>query len=290
MFSLAGIFFAIFMVFYSNKAEDIAPIPFPPAKIPYNQFVAGEGIIESASENVFIGTPFNEIVETVSVHSGDLVKKADPLFILNTDSKRAALNEALKKIEATSILFEQEERRLSYFMALQNKAAVSKKEFEDQLAARDSAFASLELAKASAKALEVDIERSTIRAPFDGIVLEVNVRPGQTASTNPFDQKALILFGKKELNVRINVDESDIPRVKLGAEGILFIRGSKEIYLPIKFIRVERNVRPKLSLSGNATERVDTRVLQLIYAIESNSDLLFVGQMVDCYMESKNEK
>jgi hypothetical protein len=44
-------------------------------------------------------------------------------------------------------------------------------------------------------------------------------------------------------------------------------------------------VVPKRSLTGDSTERVDTRVLQVIYAISDDKLPLFVGQQMDVFIE-----
>jgi hypothetical protein len=50
-------------------------------------------------------------------------------------------------------------------------------------------------------------------------------------------------------------------------------------------VRVEPFVIPKKSLTGDNTERVDTRVLQVIYALEDSTAKVFVGQQVDVYVK-----
>ena len=43
---------------------------------------------------------------------------------------------------------------------------------------------------------------------------------------------------------------------------------------------------PKKSLTGDNTERVDTRVLQVIYAIDTGGRRLFVGQQLDVFIDA----
>jgi len=50
-------------------------------------------------------------------------------------------------------------------------------------------------------------------------------------------------------------------------------------------VRFEPYVIPKKNLTGDNTERVDTRVLQVIYALERNAPV-YVGQQMDIYIES----
>jgi HlyD family secretion protein len=59
----------------------------------------------------------------------------------------------------------------------------------------------------------------------------------------------------------------------------LRLRGNPEISVPLTFVRFEPYVLAKRSLTGDTTERVDTRVLQAIYEFAA-----FVGQQVDVFI------
>ncbi len=52
-------------------------------------------------------------------------------------------------------------------------------------------------------------------------------------------------------------------------------------------MKLEPFVIPKRSLTGDATERVDTRVLQAIYEIAESADsaTVFVGQQMDVFID-----
>ncbi len=65
-------------------------------------------------------------------------------------------------------------------------------------------------------------------------------------------------------------------------------KNNTSIAIPLKFERVEPYVLPKLSLTGASNERVDTRVLQVIYSFEQPKDYyIYVGQQVDVFIEKK---
>ena len=57
----------------------------------------------------------------------------------------------------------------------------------------------------------------------------------------------------------------------------------------LRFVREEPYVIPKKSLTGDNTERVDTRVLQAIYAVEGAKRQLYVGQQVDVFIEGQKK-
>ena len=142
-------------------------------------------------------------------------------------------------------------------------------------------------ARAAVDSVKTELDRRMVRAPVDGQVLQVNVRPGEFAPAG-VTQTPLMLFGTvTPLHVRVDVDEHEAYRVKAGAKAMAFLRGRKEINTELKFVRFEPYVVPKRSLTGESTERVDTRVLQVIYAFDRGSLPVYVGQQMDVYVEAE---
>ena len=72
-----------------------------------------------------------------------------------------------------------------------------------------------------------------------------------------------------------------------GAPARAVTRGQARHEYALRFVRVEPFVVPKKSLTGDNTERVDTRVLQAIYAIESGQGPVYVGQQLDVFVRSE---
>ena len=151
------------------------------------------------------------------------------------------------------------------------------------------AHAGVALAKAQMEQTQIDLDRTLVRAPVDGKVLQVNVRPGEYVGTPP--SQALIVLGSvHNLHVRVDIDEHDIPRAhhafRYGMPAYASPRGDPRQKLPLTFIRIEPYVVPKKALTGDNTERVDTRVLQVIYRVDSDEPSLFVGMQVDVFINT----
>src|SRR5262249_55903531 len=81
------------------------------------------------------------------------------------------------------------------------------------------------------------------------------------------------------------IDERDIGRLRLGAPAKAYPRGETSHEMVMRFVRVEPYVVPKKLLTGDNTERVDTRVLQVIYAIERSEHPAYVGQQLDVFID-----
>ncbi|MDI6800876.1 MAG: efflux RND transporter periplasmic adaptor subunit [Thermodesulfovibrionales bacterium] len=140
--------------------------------------------------------------------------------------------------------------------------------------------------EAQVKAIETAIERLTVLAPINGEILQINLRSGEYAQTGVL-QKPLMLIGNLDrLHVRVDVDENDAWRFRKDASAIAFVRGNREMKTPIKYERTEPYVIPKKSLTGDSTERVDTRVMQVVYSFERSQLPVYVGQLMDVFIEA----
>lgn len=149
----------------------------------------------------------------------------------------------------------------------------------------DQAQAEVDLAKARTQQAEAELQLLTIRSPIDAQVLQVSVRPGQFVIAGP-NANLMVLGKTSQLNIRVDIDESDIPRFRTDQSAYAVPRGAADVKIPLSFLRLEPYVIPKTNLSGSMTERVDVRVLQAIYRVEDANARLFVGQQVDVFLES----
>jgi multidrug resistance efflux pump len=144
-------------------------------------------------------------------------------------------------------------------------------------------------ARAQVEQIKTEIARATVVAPIDGVVLQVNVRPGERVSER--DATALMVLGNTSTyHVRVDIDERDIARFQPGAPATAFPRGETAHEMTMRFARVEPLVVPKKSLNGDNTERVDTRVLQVLYAIEQAEHSVYVGQQLDVFIDARNTR
>jgi len=149
------------------------------------------------------------------------------------------------------------------------------------------ARSAVEQAEAAVNATQTELDRLVTHALVDGEVLQVNIRPGEFVNAPPAGP--LVLLGSLEqLHVRVDIDEYDIPRFDPGAPATGMLKGRPDLDFPLRFVSVEPYVIPKQSLTGRNTERVDTRVLQAIYAVEPNANnpTLYVGQQVDVFIKA----
>src|SRR5207249_1636170 len=110
------------------------------------------------------------------------------------------------------------------------------------------ARAEVEQALAQFEQAQAEQDRRVLRAPVDGEVLQVNVRPGEHAAAQ--SGQALIVLGNVgRLHVRVEIDEQDIARFRPTARACATLRGSPQVAFPLTFVRVEPYVTPKKVLT-----------------------------------------
>jgi multidrug resistance efflux pump len=149
----------------------------------------------------------------------------------------------------------------------------------------DVAKATAEQAKAAVEQVKADLDQLNVTAPMGGTVLQVNVRKGQTVGVDA--GAALVLMGDlHEYHVRVSIDENEISRYQEGTTAYALTRGLPQHRLKLRFVRTEPYVVPKKSLTGDNAERVDTRVLEAIYAIEGDNPPVHLGQQLDVFIST----
>ncbi len=153
---------------------------------------------------------------------------------------------------------------------------------------QDLEVAGAEVAQAQSQVdrVNADLARLTVTAPIDGEILQCKVRAGEYAAAGPLAQPLILMGAVDQLNVRADVDERDAPRVKPEAAVLASIRGDASRQYKLRFVRFEPFVVPKRNLNGDGGERVDTRVLQVVYSLD-RSAVVRPGQQMDILIEAR---
>lgn len=284
--SIIGIMVAIAVIFYDQRPTESQTQPIPELTPPYKNFIAGTGIVESRSKNIRIGANVDGVISKVYVNSGDSVKKGQLLFTLDKkviNAKIAALN---ANIERAKTALEKARHQLKI---LQNFKAISADMVKktEYTAAKDSvtqAAADLRVAKSKRDVLLQTLSLYDVRSPIDGKVLASKLSVGEYFPKNA----ALLSVGSDALALRVDINEYDVWKFAPNTNAVAFVRGHPELTLPLHYLYTMPYVVPKKNLTGLSTERTDTRVLQVLYALPTTIDFpLFVGQQLDVFIKSK---
>ena len=313
---------------------------------PYDDDVAGTGIVEPASEVIALAIERGGVVTRIDVVAGDRVEAGEPLFAIDDRDYRAAVAQdeagvaaadasiaaidqslieqrdtieqaraALDGAEAERLRASLDHTRYSELVRdswatrqrLETAAADARKadasvaaakaalagaqhQIEVISAQRKEAEAKLGQAKATLEQARVDLDKTVVKAPISGAILKVNVRLGEYAQAGVLPDPLMTMGSVEPLHVRVDIDETETWRVRPGNSAIARLRGNPDISTPLTFVRFEPYVLPKRSLTGDTTERVDTRVLQALYQFAPSEFPAFVGQQVDVFIAAPSRK
>jgi HlyD family secretion protein len=282
----AGLFvFALLSVLTQPErtaADPVLPVP----STPFSASVAGVGVIEPKSESIAIAAHVAGVVANVYVRAGDAVRAGAPLFTIDNRAARADLTYAEAQIESAKVALadardDSARAPESFRREATSESVATRRRFAVALAETR-----LREARAARDRLATEVERLTVTAPIDAKVWRVDVRPGEYAPAGPSARPLIVLGDDSELHVRVEVDQTDAARVRADARAVANLRGDATHQAQLRFVRFEPLVQPKRVLTGDGTERVDTRTLEVIYAIEPSSLRTFVGQQMDVFIEA----
>jgi RND family efflux transporter MFP subunit len=271
----------------ASLVEPVPPPPVTPAPKPYAHSLGAAGIVEALRENTLIGTPSPGLVTAVHVKVWDKVEAGAPLFTLDSRDLQAALGPQRAQIAVSEANLQRLRDQLARLEAVSDPRAISTEDLKLRRSDILVAQAQLDAARATLAQTQSLIERLVVRAPIAGTVLQLNTRAGEylglSSQTPP-----LVLGAIDQLQVRAEVDEQIAPRVRPGARASACVKGDSSHPIPLEFVRIEPYIVPKRSLTGASIERVDTRVLQVIFRFANPGDnRVYVGQQMDIYIEEK---
>lgn len=287
LLAAVGVGIAIIAVLIDNRPVPAARPAVQAPRPPFASYVSGAGIIEASSGNIAIGTPVSGIVTAIYVKWGGHVNPGDPLFKIDDRDLQAQLLPALTKVKEAEARLGQARNQLKLAESVPDRRAISVEEMDNRQSAVAIGEAVLASAQALVKQIRLEIEQRTIRARVPGQILQIKIRPGEFAPSAPSTTPLMLLGSDNRLYLRVDIDENDAWRVRAGADAAAFVRGNPDLHTPLRFERIDPYVVPKTSLTGNSTERVDTRVLQVIYSFDpAMLPAAYVGQQMDVFIQA----
>lgn len=297
--AIFGILLGVGSAFFMKLRPKSEPPAFKPASNPYTSGIYANGIIESAQKNGANVNVYPEVsgtVVSIPVHEGQQVKTGAPLLALDETVQRSTAESAKAGIAVAEANFANVQAQYEKLKASWNldPRSVSKDALDTAANAVRAGKASLELARKQYDAARALLDKYTLTAREDGTVLAINTSVGSYISSqggyNSYTggYVPVIVMGNPEnsLQVRCYVDEILIQRLPDPARmsASMSIRGTT-LKIPLTFERFQPNVTPKIELSSQRTERVDVRVLPVIFSfVKPKNVTLYPGQLVDIYI------
>ena len=291
---------------FANHSDQEPPKPaiatqviLPPSSA-YAHAISGSGLVEANTRNIEVGSHLSGIVTEMFVGEGDRIEKGAPLFRLDDRAARAEISTAESNLavahaqlaEAQVSMADQRDQlaRVEGLKAgvVVTVDRVSRLRFAAQTAGTrvSVAKAAVDEAQARLKAAKVTLDKLTVTSPIDGRVLKLSTRAGEFVQAGAAGGQAPMVVGNDTpLHVRVSLDENDLWRFSKEAKATGAPRSNRNVTFPLTFVRLEPYVVPKTSLTGATSERVDTRVLEVVYRVEATDAPVYIGQQVDVFVE-----
>ena len=258
------------------------PVPVSPAPSPFESRIAATGLVEPLGGVTYVDAADAGVVGRVAVAEGDSVKAGDVLWELDHARTKAELGLAEAERAVAMAQLVDEQARLKALVESGAAEVVPQVERVAREQSAKVAAARVQRAEAQVEAAQAQLHRETVRSPIDGTVLFVDVRPGEYA---PPGGRRMAIGSIDPMQVRVDIDEVEFARFAQGGKAQASLRGVPGSSLPLRFLRVVPLVQPKRTLTGEAAERIDTRVVQVIYELGQGTHRVQPGQVVDVYIE-----
>jgi HlyD family secretion protein len=244
----------------------------------------------AATATVDVGTQVSGTLQSVDVDFNDTVKAGQVIARLDPSTLQARLDQAaatlssaqaaLGEAQATARNAEADYARKA---ELAGKQLIARADADAARAARDSARARIASAKAqvrqqqaSVSSARLDVEKSVIRSPVDGVVLERAVEPGQTVAASLQTPTLFKIAGDlSKMEIVLAIDEADIGQVKVGQQARFTVDAFPE-----------RNFRGRVTqLRLAATNTSNVITYPVVVEVENPEQVLLPGMTANAEIE-----
>lgn len=152
----------------------------------------------------------------------------------------------------------------------------------DERARADAAVAMARAAVAEAQAL---LDKTTVRAPIDGIVLRRHRQAGESVSPDGAASTIVTVADVRMLRVRAEVDERDVARLEVGQAAWVTADAYGDRRFDGRVVRVGRMLGRKTVRTDEPAEKIDTKVLETLIELAPGTTLP-VGLRVDVFIST----
>jgi multidrug resistance efflux pump len=275
------------------------------------RIVVGTGRVEPAGEIISLASPTGGIVERIFKNEGDNVKKDEPLIKLEdrleglradqlrwqVASQRTEVDLSVISQKQTEIKLENRNRYLESTRNLQKKGAETSQNLDDletevnnlkmeAEAARvkvDQARSRLRELEAQLGYAQAEVERKTLKAPSDGILLSLDAREG--ASINQFGTYGDFAPAGPVI-VRAEIDELFADRLAQGQQAEIRYVGSDSTIATGRVIYLSQWLKKKSLFTQRAGDQEDRLVREVKVSLDKGSSLI-LNSRVECVIKVK---
>jgi HlyD family secretion protein len=298
--AIIGLLIGIVSAYIFSIEKKPQPPAFKPASNPYAKGIYANGIVESYQRNGANINIYPEVPGTIRqilVTEAEIIKKGTPLILIDDSVQRATVEQQRSQVDLASANLKSSQDQLDKLRKSHElePRSVSINDLDNAENAVNVSKANIEVARKQHELGQTLLSKYTVKAPVDGSILSINAAVGSYVSAQgSYDTYTqgftpILVMGSSQtsyIGVRCYIDEILISRLPQASQmhAQMLIRGTN-ISIPLEYVRVQPYVSPKIELSSQRTERVDVRVLPVIFRFERPKDIdVYPGQLVDVYI------
>jgi len=141
-------------------------------------------------------------------------------------------------------------------------------------------------AEARVRTTEANLAKTIIRAPITGVVLRKRLKDGESVS--PESQTGIVTIADvSALRVRVDLDETDVAKVRENQTAYITADAFGERKFAARVVKIGRILGRKNFRTERPTEKVDTKILEVLLELEPNQELP-LGLRVDAFIAAGN--
>lgn len=284
MVALVALVCSIWFILSRPTLPVQGPLELPPES-PYENKVAGIGIVESGSKDLALGTERAGVVSAIYVSEGQKVEKNTPLFRIADGVQKASLLQAKAILSKEETALQEATENFKRVENLLDKRAISQEEYRRRFFAMEKAKEERTQAQAEVFRQQALLDQHVVKAPLNGEILRINVTIGEYAPAAQVSPPLLIMGQTDVMHVRVEIDERDVLRFGDQSPATGILRGYEGIKIPLSFVEKSPFIIPKKTLMGDGVERVDTRVMEVVYEFDNSQIGAYSGQQMDVFIE-----
>lgn len=179
------------------------------------------------SQRTDLATPITGIVASVPVKPGDRVKKGQLMLQLEQGALKARVAQYQAQMKHKQLLLAEARRELERAEELYARTLLADHDLNLAKIAHGEAYAAYQSSHADYQQAREDLNNSSLRAPYDAVVLALNVHPAETVNSRCQAQPLLTLAPATQMQVRIYVEAEKLERLRNNGSLTVEVEGQR---------------------------------------------------------------
>lgn len=159
-------------------------------------------------------TPVSGVVDSINVDVGSAVNKGDVLLKLDQAPFTTSVKSAQADVAKHKVMRDEAEKELARNQQMYDATKLSQHDLDVTIIHLKTTEAELQKAKTALDQASYAQDKSVLRAPYKGIIVQRNVSKGDTVVTRLQAEPLYILAGTERLIARAVINEQQLQRVK----------------------------------------------------------------------------